>query len=167
MRSHTKRMFGLAMAALVLAGSAEAQGKSKAKSQGKSEAKQHEHVAKPQKTKRGDVITSEGVVIRRDDRVPGNGVKVPPGLAKKPGQMPPGQYKKRYGTNEGASVLSDILRRRGFAVDRIVPSGESQWVYYRMPDGSLRRVIVSPGTDRLRFTNLPTAILQEVLARLY
>jgi hypothetical protein len=101
----------------------------------------------------------------RGDR--GGAVKVPPGLAKKPGQMPPGQYKKRYGTNEGATVLGDILRRRGYQVVRVAPAGQSQYVYYRWHNGAQRRAIVSPGSDRLQFSNVPTSLLQEVLAKLY
>ena len=97
----------------------------------------------------------------------GNVGRVPPGLAKKPGQMPPGQYKKRYGANEGADVLGSIMRQRGYRVDRIVPSGESRYIYYRLRDGSERRAIVSPGADRLRFSNVPSSLLQEVLSRLY
>jgi len=93
--------------------------------------------------------------------------KVPPGLAKKPGQMPPGQYKKRYGTSEGADVLGGVLRRRGYSVLRVVPTGDSRYVYYRLRDGSERRAIVSPGTDRLVFRNVPASLLQEVLAALY
>lgn len=93
--------------------------------------------------------------------------QVPPGLAKKPGAMPPGQYKKRYGTREGATVLGDIFGRNGYKVQRITTSGESHVVHYRMPDGTIRRAIVSPGTERLQFSNVPTTLLQQVLARLY
>ncbi len=95
------------------------------------------------------------------------GQRVPPGLAKKPGGMPPGQYKKRYGTREGATVLGDIFGRNGYPVRRITPYGESQYVFYRMPDGTERRAIVSPGTDQLRFSNVPTTLLQQVIAQLY
>ncbi|WP_309669714.1 hypothetical protein [Gemmatimonas sp.] len=95
------------------------------------------------------------------------GQKIPPGLAKKPGGMPPGQYKKRYGTREGATVLGDIFGRNGYPVRRITPYGESQYVYYRMPDGSERRAIVSPGADQLRFSNVPATLLQQVIAQLY
>ncbi|WP_411282121.1 hypothetical protein [Gemmatimonas sp.] len=93
--------------------------------------------------------------------------QVPPGLAKKPGGMPPGQYKKRYGTREGATVLGDIFGRNGYPVRRITPFGESQYVYYRMPDGTERRAIVSPGTERLRFSNVPSTLLEQVIAQLY
>ena len=41
-------------------------------------------------------------------------VKAPPGLAKKPGQMPPGQYKKIYGKGDklprGYSWIDDYAR---------------------------------------------------------
>ena len=96
-----------------------------------------------------------------------NGRKVPPGLAKKPGQMPPGQYKKHYSTSQGADVLGGILNRRGYPVTRVATAADSRYVYYRLPDGSVRRAIVSPGTDRLGFSNLPGGLLQEVLAALY
>jgi hypothetical protein len=102
----------------------------------------------------------------RDSRYQ-NGKKVPPGLAKKPGQMPPGQYKKRYSTSQGADVLGGVLRRRGYPVTRIATANDSRYVYYRLSDGSVRRAIVSPGADRLGFSNLPNGLLQEVLAALY
>jgi hypothetical protein len=92
---------------------------------------------------------------------------VPPGLAKKPGQMPPGQYKKLYSTHQGASVLSDVLGRRGYPVVRYGDAGDSRYVYYRDRDGRIRRAIVSPGTDRLRFSNVPSSLLSEVISRLY
>ena len=37
-----------------------------------------------------------------------------PAWPKKPGGMPPGQYKKLYTTRQGASVLSDVLGRHGY-----------------------------------------------------
>jgi hypothetical protein len=40
-------------------------------------------------------------------------------------------------------------------------------VYYRLRDGTVRRAIVSPGTERLVFRNVPDLLLREVLARLY
>jgi hypothetical protein len=92
--------------------------------------------------------------------------KVPPGLAKKPGQMPPGQYKK-YTSAEGATTLRDILIGRGYVVTRIVPEGTSQYVYYRTPTGVVTRAYVTPGADRLTFTNVPGYILNAVIAKLY
>ena len=176
MRTHLVRTLELTAAVLLLAASAQAQGNS----QGKGKA----HNEHPAKAKGADARRSGHDVIRGDNRdvirgghrdvirggnrdVYGNRASVPPGLAKKPGQMPPGQYKKRYGTYEGADVLGGILRRRGYPVLRVVPAGESQYVYYRMRDGSQRRATVSPGTDRLVFRNVPTSLLQEVLAKLY
>ena len=160
MRTHST-IIAIAIAATALAaGSAGAQGKSQGKGHGQAQGQQAD--------KRGhdnDVIIGD-----RDGngvRVQGNGNKVPPGLAKKPGQMPPGQYKKRYGTNEGATVLGDILRRRGYTVLRMTPQGESQYVYYRLRDGSERRAIVTSGTERLRFSNVPSSVLSAVLAQLY
>jgi hypothetical protein len=81
--------------------------------------------------------------------------------------MPPGLYKKRYNTSQGADVLSGVLRRRGYPVSRVTTAGDSRYVYYRLRDGSVRRALVSPGTDRLGFSNLPGGLLQEVLAALY
>ena len=95
-----------------------------------------------------------------------DGRRIPPGLAKKPGGMPPGQYKKRFGTTQGVSVLSEILGQRGYTVVRTVPAGESRYVYYRASDGSVRRAIVSPGREQLTFTNVPADLLREVWARL-
>jgi len=157
MRYHIVRLAGATAAVLVLAATAGAQGKSKEKDHGKQAAKVAAH----------DEHRVGTAVVHPDRDVYGNGAKVPPGLAKKPGQMPPGQYKKRYGTNEGADVLGGILRRRGYSVLRTVPAGDSRYVYYRMSDGSTRRVIVSPGTDRLTFSNLPASLLREVMAALY
>ena len=48
-----------------------------------------------------------------------------------------------------------------------MPVNQSQYVYYRQPDGTVVRALVSPGTDRLRFTNVPALILNELIARLY
>jgi hypothetical protein len=102
-----------------------------------------------------------------DPRYDGSRKGVPPGLAKKPGGMPPGQYKKLYDTHRGASVLSDVLGRRGYPVVRSADAGTSEYVYYRDHDGRIRRAIVSPGTDRLRFSNVPSSLLSEVISRLY
>lgn len=95
-----------------------------------------------------------------------NGRRVPPGLAKKPGGMPPGQYKK-YRSLDGANVLRDVLINRGYTVVRTSPYGESQYVYYRTPNGAVRRAVVRPGANRLSFGNVPDALVREVLARLY
>jgi hypothetical protein len=159
MRTHTTLI--AAIAALTLAaGSAGAQGKSHEKDHGKDHNKTVKHISRED---------AEAIRLRERDRlyVQGTGQRVPPGLAKKPGQMPPGQYKKRYGTNEGASVLGDILRRRGYTVSRVAPYGENRYVYYRYRDGAERRALVSSGTDRLQFTNVPATVLQAVLAQLY
>ena len=167
MRHHLARTLGLSAAALlVVSSAASAQGKSQDKA-----VKHDKHVSKASKSvrtdDRRDDRRDDRVIIRDGRDVYGNGAKVPPGLAKKPGQMPPGQYKKRYGTNEGADVLGGIFRRRGYTVLRVVPAGDSRYVYYRLRDGGERRAIVSPGTDRLTFTNVPAALLREVLAQLY
>ena len=184
MRSHS-RLAGIAIAAIVLgAGAAGAQGKGQDKGKG-----HDKHDGDEVRTSTGDVVRvrdprdvnhdrdGHSVIVRRGDHDDrdirdgdehrGGGRKIPPGLAKKPGQMPPGQYKKHYGTNEGADILGGIFRRNGYTVLRVVPNGQSQYVYYRLRDGSERRAIVSPGTDRLQFNNVPATLLQQVLATLY
>ena len=50
---------------------------------------------------------------------------------------------------------------------RSTDAGRSEYVYYRNRDGSISRAIVSPGTDRLQFSNVPNTLLNEVLSRLY
>jgi hypothetical protein len=149
MRNQTMKVFGVAAAMLALAGSAQAQGKG--------HGKHHE------KDRREVVRTANGDVVI----LPGTRQRVPPGLAKKPGHMPPGQYKKMYSPSQGANVLRDIFRQRGYTVTRLVTSGPSRYVYYRGNDGRIQRAIVSPGTSRLSFNNVPAQILQEVLSRLY
>jgi hypothetical protein len=92
---------------------------------------------------------------------------IPPGLAKKPGGMPPGQYKKLYTSRQGASVLSDVLGRHGYAVVRSTDAGNSRYVYYRDHAGTVRRAIVTPSGGRLRFSSVPRALLDEINGRLY
>jgi len=153
-------LIGVAAAVMALAGTAQAQGKGHGKEK---HGEKHDE-------KHGDKRANATIIRQADGDiivVPGKGKKIPPGLAKKPGHMPPGQYKKLYGTQDGASILSDIFRSRGYTVTRLVPYGESRYVYYRGTDGRIRRAIVSPGPDRLSFSNVPATILQEVLARLY
>jgi hypothetical protein len=183
MRVPLHRLAGVAAAALlaVSAGTAQAQGKGHGK-----EHKTAETDARGDDRHRDDRRVSDD--RRRDDRhvyddrdhdprydrarngvPPGLAKKggLPPGLAKKPGGMPPGQYKKVYSTHQGASVLSDVLGRRGYPVVRSTNAGASDYVYYRDHDGRIRRAIVSPGDDRLRFSNVPSSILSEVISRLY
>ncbi len=157
MRTTFHRTIGLAVAALALATTAQAQGKSHGKSHGQATAQRDRD--QRDEAHRGD----------RSDIYDGRGKSdgVPPGLAKKPGHMPPGQYKKRYDTRQGASVLEDIMRQRGYTVMRIVPTGSTQNVYYRNGSGAEQLAIVGLGSDRLSFRNVPAALLQEVLARLY
>ena len=146
MNARFRRTITLAAAALTLAsGSALAQGKGHEK----------QKAAKPAKHK--------GEVVRVESR---GSVAVPRGLDKKPGNMPPGQYKKLY-PREGVSVLRDVLVRNGYTYVRTAPYGESQYVYYRLPDGTVRRAIIAPGTTRLSFTNVPASVVQQVLALLY
>ena len=182
MRVPLHRLAGVAAAALLAAsaGTAQAQGKGHGKehksaaveSRGDDRHRDDRHVYQDRD---GD---DRHVTQNRDDRhVYGSGEYdsrydrarngVPPGLAKKPGQMPPGQYKKLYSTHQGAYVLSDVLGRRGYPVLRSADAGESEYVYYRDHDGRIRRAIVSPGTDRLRFSNVPSSLLSEVISRLY
>jgi hypothetical protein len=190
MRGNRAGLVSVTAAALMMIaiGSADAQGKSKASASAKADkaasasAKGSARSGEVVRTRDGDVIWRDGRVERdrrdgrvqrdrRDGRTPrtvyGNGTKVPPGLAKKPGQMPPGQYKKLYSTRQGAGVLGEVLGRRGYPVQGISTYGDAHAVYYRRPDGSIARATVTQRNDRLGFANIPTVVLQEVLARLY
>ena len=90
-------------------------------------------------------------------------------------QAPERHVGKRYTLTGGsalsnadaACVLSDVLGRRGYPVVRSADAGASEYVYYRDHDGRIRRAVVSPGTDRLRFSNVPSSLLSEVISRLY
>jgi Ni/Co efflux regulator RcnB len=169
MRSHILKALGIAAAAMALATSTQAQGRGR--DHGKDRDKHHEgqddhrdrHDRHDRHDRRGDIHRADGDVFF----MPRHRAGVPPGLAKKPGQMPPGQFKKRYTTLQGANTLGSILRRRGYEVQRIVPSGTSRVVYYRGRDGIVHRALVSPGTNRLGFSNVPSSLLQEVLSALY
>lgn len=147
-----------AAALAAFAGSAQAQGKGHGKGHGNKDW---------ERQRAGQVVTrrSDGEVERdrewRDRRA------VPPGLAKKPRQIPPGQYKKAYSSAYGATVLSDVFRQRGYPVTRLESSGETRYVYYRLPDGTVQRAVVNPSPTRLTFGNVPATILQAVLAQLY
>jgi hypothetical protein len=196
MRAHLPRLIGAAAATLffVTAGSAQAQGKSHDNGHGKGhdndhaavldqrhhdddhDARRDEHHdqhdprydhAQANPHAQTDPRYDHGQYDPRYDDRQYSGRRIPPGLAKKPGGMPPGQYKKLYSANQGAGVLRDVLGRRGYPVVRSTDVGESEYVYYRNHDGSIRRAIVSPGTDRLRFSNVPSTLLSEVLSRLY
>jgi hypothetical protein len=158
---HSRRIFGLAIALSFSATAAHAQGHGKDKDHDKGHGKAAKADRTPERYQDRNGIWRDG---RQDVD---NRAKVPPGLAKKPGGLPPGQYKKRYAPAEGASVLRDIFVRRGYTVVRTDNAGSSQYVYYRLRDGSVRRAIVSPGTEQLGFSNVPEALLREVLARLY
>jgi hypothetical protein len=167
MRSHIVKTLGVAAAAIALATSAQAQGRGHDRDHDRDrpgdrrEHRDRDH--RDEDRRRGTIERRrDGDVwaYRRDH--------VPPGLAKKPGHMPPGQYKKRYYTPlQGATTLGDILRRRGYSVQRMAPYGNSRVVYYRGSDGIIRRALVSPGADRLGFSNVPSSLMQEVLAALY
>jgi hypothetical protein len=141
----------VALTSLALTVSAQAQGKGKDKDKGKG----HDD------RDRGAVVNSGGDVL-----LPAQTNRIPPGLAKKPGQMPPGQYKKHYTVTQGSSVLSQILGQNGYVVQRVVPAGTSRYVYYRGTDGLVHRAVVSPGTSQLGFRNVPSSLLQLVLNRL-
>ena len=175
MRLPLHRLAGAAAAALVLASAGTAQ------AQGKGHGKDKEHKSAQAQTRGDDrrrddrtVYDHRGEYDPRHDRArretpPGLAKKggLPPGLAKKPGGMPPGQYKKHYTTDQGVHVLRDVLGRRGYPVVRVADAGSSEYVYYRDHDGQVRRAIVSPGSDRLRFSNVPSALLREVFSRMY
>jgi hypothetical protein len=175
MRVPLDRLAGLALAALLLAsaGTAQAQGKGHGKGHDKNQHAQvrddhdrdHHHDGRYE-NRRG----SDGRYENRrlyEHRYEQGRRPVPPGLAKKPGGMPPGQYKKLYTAGQGASVLSDVLGRHGYYVVRTANAGDSRYVYYRDRAGTVRRATVTPSGDRLRFSAVPAALLQEIHARMY
>lgn len=189
MQAHLPRLIGAAAATLFFATAAQAQGKGHGNDHRRSnseavsdddhhhDATHHDHhvvegsvhhvAQQDQHDPRYDhvqVVNGQYDPRYDDGR---NSHRIPPGLAKKPGGMPPGQYKRLYGANEGAGVLRDVLGRRGYSVVRTEDAGQSEYVYYRLPDGSVRRAVVSPGANRLQFSNVPTPLLSEVLSRLY
>ena len=92
--------------------------------------------------------------------------KIPPGLAKK-GGLPPGQAKKLYRIDDGVVVLRDVFGRHGYSVVRTTNSGDARYVYYRLGRGTVHRAVIMPGSSRLRFRNVPDAIVREIYARLY
>jgi len=166
MRISLHHLAGIAAMALLLtaAGTAQAQGKGHGKKHGDDHAQvradDHHRDARrddPRYEHRGDYDTR----YEQDRR------GIPPGLAKKPGGMPPGQYKKLYTTRQGASVLSDVLGRHGYSVVRSTDAGNSRYVYYRDHAGVVRRAIVAPSGDRLRFSSVPRSLLDEINGRLY
>ena len=176
MQSQTHRVIGLAVAAFVLVtGTAQAQGKSheNGKDKDKDRDKGREQEQGNAKARHGDErreLEHEGnrVVVRNGNHPTMDvGTRVPPGLAKKPGGMPPGQYKKRYLAPQGGAILRDVLASRGYTVVRYNDVGPSQYVYYRLRDGSVQRAVVTPGAEQLTFSNVPAALLREVLSRLY
>lgn len=178
MRSYITRTLGFTAATLLLAASAQAQGKrngnhhvDKHRTAEVRHSDNHVYRNSNRDIYRHDRSYDRDVYRRYDRDVYGRDIYrsrgVPPGLAKKPGHMPPGQYKKHYGTYEGANVLGEIMRRRGYRVLRIVPAGTSRYVYYRPNNGREQCAIVRDGTDRLRFSNVPSGVLQAVLAQLY
>ena len=92
--------------------------------------------------------------------------KIPPGLAKK-GGLPPGQAKKLYRADDGVIALRDAFGRHGYTVVRTANSGDTRYVYYRLRNGTVHRAIVMPGSDRLRFRNVPDALAREIYSRLH
>ncbi len=169
MRVPLNRLAGFAVAALFFAsaGTAQAQGKGHGKGHDKDEHAQvrnddHDRDQDHDRNHDGRYENGGNYDQRYDQ-----GRQVPPGLAKKPGGMPPGQYKKLYNAGQGASVLSDVLGRHGYHVVRTTNAGDSRYVYFRDRAGNLHRAMVSPSSDRLHFTSVPSSLLDEVMARLY
>ena len=165
MRAPLHHLASIAVAALFLAsaGTAQAQGKG----HGKGHEKNDHAQVRSDDHDRGDHDRDGRYENHSYDRRYDQNRSIPPGLAKKPGGMPPGQYKKQYNAGQGAYVLSDVLGRHGYHVVRTADAGDSRYVYYRDAAGNLHRATVSPGGDRLRFTAVPRALLQELNARLY
>ncbi|HEY4307217.1 MAG TPA: hypothetical protein VGM82_22290 [Gemmatimonadaceae bacterium] len=155
MRTHILKALGIAGATMALATAAQAQ--SRYQDRGRDQHHGDQHDDRRGEHQRTTVIhRANGDVLL----VPRN--HVPPGLAKKPLGLPPGQFRKHYTTLQGANSLSNVLRRNGFRVDRVSTSGNSRIVYYRGRDGVLHRALVSPGTNELGFSNVPSPLVDQV-----
>ena len=179
MRTSLHRTIGLALAGLALAATAQAQHQGHGQGAGVPQ-RQGDHSGSVQQhpgNHSGSAQQHPGEHPAGAQQHPGDHSEVrathggngdgPPGLAGKPGQMPPGQYRKQYEPAQGASVLGDIMRQRGYTVTRIVQTGSVQNVYYRTATGTEQLAMVGPGSYRLQFRNVPAPLLEEVLARLY
>ena len=174
MRTTLKCTFGLALAGLALAATAQAQHTTHGQGHGQGEGvppHQGDHSGSSQQHQ-GD---HPGNVQQHQGDHAGN-VQQHQGDHSANGQQHQGDHSgvrenhgsgKQYDPSQGASVLGDIMRQRGYTVTRIVQSGSVQNVYYRAATGPEQLAMVGPGTDRLQFRNVPAALLQEVLARLY
>lgn len=158
MRNSIACTLSLAAFALLLAG-----GTARAQDKGHG----HDRDVHPSKSHGNDRDHDRGRATPSGHVPPGLAKKggVPPGLAKK-GGVPPGQLRKSYRPDDGASVLRDVFGRHGYTVLRTVPNGDSRYVYYRYHTGAVHRAVVRPGNDQLYFSNVPSALLTEVLARL-
>ena len=168
MRLPLNRLAGLAVAALFLAsaGTAQAQGKGHGKGHDKQEHAQVRDDDHDRDHDRDGRYDQRGAYDHRYDHRYDQGRSIPPGLAKKPGGMPPGQYKKLSIASQGASVLRDVLGRHGYSVVRTADAGDSRYVYYRDRVGTVHRATVTPSGDRLRFSAVPKALLEEIHNRL-
>jgi hypothetical protein len=161
------RALGAAAALLTLAaGAAGAQGKGKAQG-GKAKSESQGDAKGGAKAHSGSGVAVEVSRGGQQPNARGNGT--PPGLAKKPGGMPPGQYKKRYRPDDGVVILRDVFRREGYTVVRVEVSGDRRFVFYRLRSGPVQRVVVSPGAadaQRPTITNAPSSVVGKVLARM-
>jgi hypothetical protein len=145
-KSSLTRSFGVAVAGLCLAvGSATAQGKGHDRDHKRDQRVREQYRVPPGLARHG---------------------KIPPGLAKK-GGLPPGQAKKLYRADDGVVALRDAFGRHGYTVVRTTNSGDARYVYYRLRNGEVRRATVMPGSNRLRFRNVPDALVREIYSRLY
>ena len=165
---HMSRSIAMtAMMIALAAGSAAAQGKGQENRQDKpAKAQPAKRVDRAPEARRTQPVNQarradEGRAIGHTAAPPKGGT--PPGQ----GGTPPGQLKKMYRTDDGLWTLRDVLRRRGYTVTRLSRANDARYVYYRLPDGTIRRAAVLPGSDRLQFTNVPEVVLREVIARLY
>ncbi|CAN5915588.1 hypothetical protein BH11GEM2_BH11GEM2_04560 [soil metagenome] len=171
--SIVKSLSAAALAVCIIAGSASAQGKGHEKEHGKGEETHQEggkhqdegmrQDAEEHRADRRHMDAAHPVAMMHRDE---DYRKVPPGLAKK-GGMPPGQAKKYYRAVEGVPVMRDVFVHHGYTVVRTQPYGNSEYVYYRLANGPIQRAVIVPGTAQLGFQNVPQALIQEILSRLY
>jgi hypothetical protein len=88
-------------------------------------------------------------------------------------RIPPGLAKKRVTTPQAVMVTRDVLLNNGFVVTQVVPTGNSQVIYYRRGNngngrglGPVQRIVVVPAGQTVQFQSVPQSLLATILNRL-
>ena len=89
-----------------------------------------------------------------------NGSWTPPGLAKKPGGMPPGQYKKQHQYNAGGYLPNNYYRNDNYYVP------QSAYGQYNLPPAPQGYEWVRVGND-VYLAQTRTGLISQVIADLF